>query len=251
MLSCALPCQQSSHSPLQTCKAKSIPRKSNHAHFADLIFQKCLQMYVFHWSLTCKSSSITAVSCASCWQFSQIEARRNTDPTFATLRATIPVKTQFFAPESASPLEIICSWAPLLPTYLVISHEVDQVDMMVWMLTRTIVRNWEVCKLKLLVIRRPTLLIVGVHWRRAYLFLSLKAVVREVSKRLPNLKVQWVIGHSISQPKEMYKVPATHEPIWTHCLRRDHFLAYLIFDTKYKTVFPDAGVRHEKWKASS
>ena len=121
---------------LPTAHCKPAQQKASHANRIMRILQTSSSKSVcrcmsFIEVLTCKSGSITAVSCASCRQFSQIEARRNTDPTFATLGATIPVKTQFFAPESASPLEIICSWAPLLPTYLVISHEVDQVDMMV------------------------------------------------------------------------------------------------------------------------
>ena len=82
-----------------------------------------------------------------CRELSQIEARNrgNRDPTSATPGATLPEKTQGFAPESVSIREFARFWTLTLPNCLMIAltwwrgwHD-DVVDMMVWMLTMTIV----------------------------------------------------------------------------------------------------------------
>ena len=67
------------------------------AHFADPIFQKCLERDIFFtfWSA---NQALATVPCADCWQLSQLEPRTrgNRDPTSATPGATLPEKTQGF-----------------------------------------------------------------------------------------------------------------------------------------------------------
>ena len=84
-----------------------------------------------------------------CQQISPIEARNrgNRYPTSATPEATL--KTQGFAPESAFTREFARFRTVTLPNYLGGWHD-DAVDMTVWMLTMTIVRNSEVFKLNFL-----------------------------------------------------------------------------------------------------
>ena len=83
-------------------------------------------------------------------RLSQIEARTcgNRDPTSATPGPTLPEKTEGFVPEIFFTREFTCFRAVTLPNYLMMGgwHH-DVVDMMVGLLTMTIVRNLEVFKL--------------------------------------------------------------------------------------------------------
>ena len=93
------------------------------------------------------NQALATVLFTLCQQLSQIEARSrgNTDPTLVTPGATLPKKTQGFAPESVFTREFTCVRTLTLPNYLMMGgwHD-DVVDMMLWILTMTIVRNSEV-----------------------------------------------------------------------------------------------------------
>ena len=74
------------------------------------------------------------------------------EPPSATPGATIPLKTEGFAPESVFTLEFARPRALLLPSYLMMGltswcgWRDDVVGMMVWMLTMTVARSAEVFK---------------------------------------------------------------------------------------------------------
>ena len=86
------------------------------AHFAELIFQKCTLhgsfLSIFLWNRT-----LATVLCTFCRQLLQIEARnrRNRDPTSATAEATLPGKTQGFAPGNLFKPEFTRSRSLTLP----------------------------------------------------------------------------------------------------------------------------------------
>ena len=91
------------------------------------------QYFAFFWW----NRALARVSCAF-WSTSTPPAPRKHRPYFhfATPGAAIPVETQGFAPKSVFTPEFTHSRTLLLDA---------EVDMMVWMLTMTIVRNSEVC----------------------------------------------------------------------------------------------------------
>ena len=149
--------------------------------FADLIFQKCSEhvglFAIFMWNRarahlceielvhiwpTSSSKSppnasvftffminraLATVLRTFCRQLLQIEARNcgNRDPTSATTEATLPEKTQAFAPESLFKPELAHSDLLRFPTMTCWCgwHD-DVVDMMVRMLPMTIVCNSDV-----------------------------------------------------------------------------------------------------------
>ena len=151
------------------------------AHFANFISQKCSGPLSFVAILRCKSSSryslmhilptsssksashpctwvfltcwsgnraITKILCAFCRQLSQIEPRTwgNREPASASPGATIPEKkTQGFA-HDAFTSELTSSRTVIhFPIYLMmVGWHDDVVDMMLGMLTMTIVGNSEV-----------------------------------------------------------------------------------------------------------
>ena len=90
-----------------------------------------------YFAFFCWNRALATVSCAF-WSTSTPPAPRKHRPYFhfATPGAAIPVETQGFAPKSVFTPEFTHSRTLLLDA---------EVDMMVWMLTMTIVRNSEVC----------------------------------------------------------------------------------------------------------
>jgi len=112
-------------------------------HFADLIFQKCSELQIYR------------VLCALCQQLCQIEGcnRGKKDPTCDPRSHLTWKKKQGFAPENDFTREFTASDLLHFPT-------IDDgwltwwcgwvVDIMMWMLTMTIVRNSEVFKLNFL-----------------------------------------------------------------------------------------------------
>ena len=90
-----------------------------------------------YFAFFCWNRALATVSCAF-WSTSTPPAPRKHRPYFhfATPGAAIPVETQGFAPKSVFTPEFTHTRTLLLDA---------EVDMMVWMLTMTIVRNSEVC----------------------------------------------------------------------------------------------------------
>ena len=90
------------------------------SHFADLIFQSAPSALLV---LACQSASraLAAVSCTSCQHLCQKRpATAETQTLFVTPAATIPVKTQGFAPESVFTRKFTCSRTLSLLNYLMI-----------------------------------------------------------------------------------------------------------------------------------
>ena len=79
--------------------------------------------------------ALATVLCTFCRQFLQIDPRTrgNRDPTSATTEATLPDKTQGFAPENVFTREFTRVRTVTLPNYLMMAgwHD-DVVDMMPW-----------------------------------------------------------------------------------------------------------------------
>ena len=151
------------HSWLQTCIARAscqIDKRSHSADNWDLTAQTrgCSERDSF-WALAAvwctiffpkvfrrfwsASRAIATVLCAFCQQLSQIEPRNrgNRDPTSATPGATLPEKTQGFAPETVFTREFTRFQIVALP--VMVGWHDDAVDMMVEMLTVTVVCNSE------------------------------------------------------------------------------------------------------------
>ena len=93
---------------------------------------KVLQKWQF-LNMFKSNRALATVPCAFCQQLSQINActRGNGDPTSATPGATLPGKTQGFAPESVFTCEFTCVRTVALPNYLMMRgwHD-DVVDIM-------------------------------------------------------------------------------------------------------------------------
>ena len=91
----------------------------SHAHCANPIFQKSFES-LFFFKILMWNRACATVLCTFCRQLLQIEARNcgNRDPTSATTEATLPRKTEGFAPESLSKPEFTRSRPVTLPKYL-------------------------------------------------------------------------------------------------------------------------------------
>ena len=112
--------------------------------FSDSLVHRLTNLLLFRaapnasvFCVFCWNRALATVSCAF-WSTSTPPAPRKHRPYFhfATPGAAIPVETQGFAPKSVFTPEFTHTRTLLLDA---------EVDMMVWMLTMTIVRNSEVC----------------------------------------------------------------------------------------------------------
>jgi hypothetical protein len=108
-------------------------------HFLSTSSSKSAPRALAFWTFW----SLATVLCAFCWQLSEIEARDcgNRDLTSATPGATLPEKTQGFAPESVFTREF--TRFPTLPNYFIVGGwRDDVVDVMAEILTMTTVRKF-------------------------------------------------------------------------------------------------------------